>query len=259
MIMLLTCSNFPDELSGNDELREFKLSGSDCTSPLRCQSTPPWTDTVRMQETPVPAASAVSQRPMTPHIPLPRSQDSNSSLSTMSAPLFTEDRCSSISDDDVEVCHAEVMLINRQNEPNKTFTTHSTGGRPTSMPSTMDYTTQGDPNQVTPPVYINTAQATVQNQFFHTNNFFIPECSNRHIHEIRDKVFHAGYLENGNNVYLLEVLALKDMLHTSKFLMDEMSGQFYTIYGNTYQRMSTKPMLEQSWGTGELIDQLAAI
>ena len=48
------------------------------------------------------------------------------------------------------------------------------------------------------------------------------------------------------------------MLHTSRFLMDEMSGQFYAVYGNTYQRLSTKPMLEQTWGTGELIDQLAA-
>ena len=202
------------------------------TSPLRCQSTPPQTDTVRMRETPVPEVPATSQRPMTPCLPLPRSQDSYSSLSTISIPLFTEDRCSSISDDDVD---AEVMLINRQNKPNQTFTTHSTGGRPTSMPSTMDYTTQGDPNQVTPPVYINTAQATVQNQFFCTNNFFIPDGSNKCIHEIRDKVFHAGYLENGNNAYLLELPGLKDMLHTSKFLMDEMSHQFYAIYGNTYQ------------------------
>ena len=126
------------------------------------------------------------------------------------------------------------------------------------MLSTMDYTTQGDPNQVTPPVYINTAQATAQNYFFHTNNFFIPDGSNRCIHEIRVKVFHARYLVNRNNAYLLELLGLKDMLHTSKFLMDEMSAQFYAVYGNTYQRMSTKPMLEQSWGTGELIDQLAA-
>ena len=39
--------------------------------------------------------------------------------------------------------------------------------------------------------------------------------------------------------------------------MDEMSGQFYTVYGNSYQRMSTKPMLKQAWATGELIDQLA--
>ena len=48
------------------------------------------------------------------------------------------------------------------------------------------------------------------------------------------------------------------MLHTSKFIMDEMSGQFYTVYGNTYQQMSTKLMLEHFWGIGELIDQLAA-
>ena len=176
----------------------------------------------------------------------------------MSASLFTEDRCSSSSDDDVEVCNAEVMLINRQNRPNQTFTNHSTGGRPTSTPTTMDYTTQGDPNQVTPPTYINMAQATAQNQFFRTNNFFIPDGSNRCIHEILDKVFHARYLENGNNAYLLELLALKDMLHTSKFLIDETSGQFYAVYGNTYQHMSTRPMLEQTWGTREQIDQLAA-
>ena len=136
---------------------------------------------------------------------------------------------------------------------------HSTGGRPTSTPTTMDYTTQGDPNQVAPPTYINTAQATAQNQFFHTNNFFIPDGSNRRIHEIGDKVFHTGYLENGNNAYLLELPGLKEMLHTSRFLMDEMSGQFYAVYGNTYQCMSTKPMLEQTWGTGELIDQLAVM
>ena len=120
----------------------------------------------------------------------------------------------------------------------------------------MDYTTQDDPNQV-PPVYINTAQATTQNQLFCTNNFFVLDGSNRHIHKIKEKVFHARYLENGNDAYLLELPGLKDMLHTSKFIMDEMSGQFYAIYGNTYQRMSTKPMLEHSWGTGELIDQLA--
>ena len=83
------------------------------TSPLRCQSTPPQTGTVRMWETPVPTVSAASQRLMTPHIPLPRSQGSNTSLSTMSAPLFTEDRCSSISNDDIKTCDSEVMLINR--------------------------------------------------------------------------------------------------------------------------------------------------
>ena len=47
------------------------------------------------------------------------------------------------------------------------------------------------------------------------------------------------------------------MLNMWKFLMDEMSGQFYAVYGNSYQRMSMKPMLQQAWATGELIDQLA--
>ena len=212
-----------------------------------------------MQKTPVPSVPATSHRPLTPRIPLPRLQDSSSSLSQMSVPLFTEDRCSSSSDDDMEVYDAEVTLINRQNRPTQTFMNHSTGGRLTSMPTTMDYTTQGDPNQVTPPTYINTAQATAQNQFFHTNNFYILDGSNRCIHNIRDKVFHARYLENGNNAYFLELPGLKDMLHTSRFLIDEMSGQFYAVYGNTYQCMSTKPMLEQTWGTGELIDQLTVM
>ena len=228
------------------------------TSPLRCQSTPPQTNTIKMRKTPVPAVPTASHRPLTPHLPLPKSQDSSSNLSQMSAPLFTEDRCCSSSYDDLEVCHAEITLINRWNRPNQTFTHHSTGGRPTSTPTIMDYTTQGDPNQVAPPKYINTA-ATVQNHFFCTNNFFIPDGSNRRIHEIWDRVFHTRYLENGNNAYLLELPGLKDMLHTNRFLMDEMSGQFYAVYGNTYQHMSTKPMLEQTWGTGELINQLAVM
>ena len=76
---------------------------------------------------------------------------------------------------------------------------------------------------------------TTKTQFLGTNNFFIPDGSNRHIHDIHDKVFHAGYLENGNNAYLLELPGLEEMLHTQKFLMDEMSGQFYAVYGNSYQ------------------------
>ena len=157
------------------------------------------------------------------------------------------------------MCDAEITQINRQNELSPASTPNLMTERPTSTPTTMDYMTQGDPNQVAPPTYINTAQATAQNQFLRTNNFFIPDGSNRCIHQIHDKVFCTGYLENGNNAYLLDLPGLKEMLHTSRFLMDEMSGQFYAVYGNTYQCMSSKPMLEQTWGTGELIDQLAAM
>ena len=163
-----------------------------------------------------------------------------------------EDRCSSISEEELEVA-TEVALINQRNRSNRTFTHNSTRGRPTSMPTTTYYTTQGDPNQVAPttPLNILTPTNTI-NQFSGTNNFFIPDGSNRCIHDIHDKVFHAGYLENGNNTYLMELPGLEDMWHTHKFLMDEMSGQFYMVYGNSYQSM-----LIQAWETGELINQLA--
>ena len=122
----------------------------------RCQSTPPQADAVRMWETPVPTVPSTPQRPLTLHILLPKSQDSGSYLSQMSAPLFTEDRYSSSSKDDLAVCNAEITQINRQNEPSQAFTPNLTTGRPTSTPSTMDYTTQGNPNQVAPSTLINT-------------------------------------------------------------------------------------------------------
>ena len=106
-----------------------------------------------------------------------------------------------------------------------------------STPTTTDYTTQGDPNQAASPTPTK-----------------VYWC----IHDIQDKVFHAGYLENGKNAYLLHLPKLQDMLHTSQFLMDETLGECYAIYGNTYQKMSTKPMLKEKLGPGELINQLAA-
>ena len=122
----------------------------------RCRSTPPQADAVRMWETPVPTVPPAPQRPLTPCIPLPKSQASSSYLSQMSAPLFTEDRYSSSSKDVLAVCDAEITQINRQNELSQAFTPNLTTRRPTSTPITMDYTTQGDPNQVAPSTHINT-------------------------------------------------------------------------------------------------------
>ena len=115
--------------------------------------------------------------------------------------------------------------------------------------------TQGDPDAS--PSASDVFRPTTHNQFLNTNNFFVPDGSNRRIHQIPNKVFQAGYLENGNNAYLLELPALEKMLNTWKFLMEEMSGQFCTVYGNSYQRMPTKPMLQQTWATRDLIDELA--
>ena len=136
---------------------------------------------------------------------------------------------------------------------NSMFSNHQ-AKRPTSTPTTSDYTTQGDPDASRNLFRSN----DISDEFLGTNNFFVPDGSNRWIHQIDNKVFHAGYLENSNNAYLLELPALENMLNTHKFLMDEMSGQFYAVYGNSYQRMSTKPMLRQAWAMGDLIDELAA-
>ena len=134
------------------------------TSSLRCQSTPPQTGTIRMQETTVPAVPVAPQKLTTPRIPLPTSPNSGSHLSQLSAPHFTEDRCSSTPEEELEV-DTEVTLINRRNKPNRMFTHNSTTGRPMSTPTTMDYTTQGDPNQVTPSTPLMFMSTTIKTNF----------------------------------------------------------------------------------------------
>ena len=179
-------------------------------------------------------------RPRTPPMPLPTSPAS--SLHS-SAPLFQEDGYSSTSEEESEVTHSG---------SNGTFSNQH-AKRITSTPTPSYCTTQGDPDTSPSSLF---KPNDINDEFLGTNNFFMPDGSNRQIHHMHNKVFHAGYLENGNNAYLLELPSLKNMLNTRKFLMDEMSGQFYAVYGNSYQKMSTKPMLQQAWATGELIDEL---
>ena len=188
-----------------------------------------------------------SHRPLTPCMPLPTSPTSSSHSS---APLFKEDKYSSTSEEESE--EEEVTFIHGKS--NGMFLNHQSE-RPTSTPTTSDYTTQGDPDASPSNLFRSN---DISDEFLGTNNFFMPDGSNRRIHQIDNKVFHAGYLENGNNAYLLELPALENMLNTCKFLMDEMLGQFYAVYRNSYQRMSMKPMLRQAWATGDLIDELAA-
>ena len=39
--------------------------------------------------------------------------------------------------------------------------------------------------------------------------------------------------------------------------MDEVTGQFYAVFGNSYQHMCTIPRLTHTWKPGQLIDELA--
>ena len=203
---------------------------------------PQATSAERMEAT-APMLPPGPHRPLMPRMPLPASPTSSS---WSSAPLFKEDKYSLTSEEESEA-DAEVTFVHSRSHHSGTFANNQTE-RPSSTPTTSDFTTQGDPDAS--PSTSNLFRSTVTNgEFLGTNNFFMPDGSNRRIHQIDNKVFHAGYLENGNNAYLLELPALEKMLNTRKVLMDEMSGQFYTVYGNSYQWMPTKPMLQQAWAT----------
>ena len=203
-----------------------------------------------MQETPVPTAPSTLPRPLMPRVQLPNSQFSGSHLSQLSGPLFTEDRYSTSSGDDQEACDAEVDCITHHKTP-EASTVPITPDRPTPTPATVDYSTQGDPNPAAP------QNEHIPEESHGTNNYFIPDGTDCHIHNIQEKTFLPGHLENRNNAYLVELLDLKEMLRTERFLMDKMSGQFYAIYGNSYQCMSTRPRLNAPWEKAELLDELA--
>ena len=208
-------------------------------------------------------ACTVPQSPIgrvgTPQVPLHAiSQESGSHLSQMSAPLFTEDRYSTSTDNDQESCDVEVSKITRWRTPPQVTTVVMSPKRPALTLSMVDYSTLGDPNQIAPQgnhkYTHNNPTTAIQN----TNTYFIPDGSNRHIHDIQDKILHIGILENGHNAYLVELPDLKSLLRTSRYLMDEITGQFYVVYGSSYQHMCTIPRLLHTLEPGQLIDELAA-
>ena len=221
------------------------------TTEDRAQPMPPQAYASRMQETPVPTAPSALPRPLTPRVQLPNSQFSGSHLSQLSSPLFTEDRYSTSSGSDQESCDAEVDHITHHKTPSKASTIPILPGRPTPTPDMVDYSTQGDPDEVAP------WNKHIPKEFHGTKNYLIPDGTDCRIHDIQKKTFLSGYLENGNNAYLVELPDLKEMLRTERFLMDKMSGQFYAIYGNSYQCMSTHPRLDAPWEKAELLDELA--
>ena len=113
--------------------------------------------------------------------------------------------------------------------------------RTTSTLATVDYSTQGDQDQEPQPQ--NNDYMSQNANLQSTNNFLIPDATNRCIHNLHNKTFHPVLLENGHNAYLVDLSDLKPLLRTSRYLMDETTGQFYAVYGNSYQHMCTIPRL----------------
>ena len=118
-------------------------------------------------ETTAPMLPPGPHRPLTPRMPLCASPTSSS---WSSAPLFKEDKYSSTSEEESEA-DAEVTFIHGRNQPNGTFANNQTE-RPASTPTTADYTTH---------LFRSTA---TDDEFLGTNNFFVPDGSDRRIHQI---------------------------------------------------------------------------
>ena len=124
-------------------------------------------------------------RPLTPRMPLPASPASSLNSST---PLFQEEGYSSTSEEESEV----TFTYGRCNG-----TSPNQHAKRSFTPTPSDYTTQGDPN-ASPSG--SSRSHDITNEFLGTNNFSVPDGSNRLIHQIQNKVFHAGYLDNGKTM-----------------------------------------------------------
>ena len=109
-------------------------------------------------------------QPLMPRMPLPASPAS--SLHS-SAPLFKEDKYNSTLEEESE--EDKVTFIHGKS--NGTFSNHQ-AKRPTSTPTTSDYTTQGDPDASPSNLFKSN---DMSDEFLGTNNFFMPDGSNRRI------------------------------------------------------------------------------
>ena len=179
---------------------------------------------MHQQQVPAHAVPPSPARVGTPQVPFQTlSQNSGSHLSQLSAPLFTEDRYSTSTDDDQENSDAEVSKITKQRTPSQATTIVMSPKRPVLTPSTVDYSTQGDRDQVAPKANHEYSQNNPTTAIQNTNNYLIPDGSYRCIHDLQDKTLHTGILENGHNAYLVELPDLKSLLCTSRYLMDEVT------------------------------------
>ena len=149
---------------GGKDQQQRMLTQTPTQSPLA-------TSAERMEAT-TPMLSLGPHRPLTPCVPLPTSPISSS---MSSAPLFKEDKYSSTSEEESEV-EAEVTFLHNRSCPSGMFANDQTE-RPTSTPTTSDYMTQGDPDAS--PSASNLFRSTTNNEVLNTNNFFVPDGSNR--------------------------------------------------------------------------------
>ena len=185
-----------------------------------------------------------------PQVPLQNTQASSSHISPMSSPLFTEDRLSTSSKQ--EICDQEVTTIIHENTPTRS-PAHTIPSRPGSI-ATVDYSTQGDPDQSAHSLIMGLAHE--QTSILNTCNYLLPDGTGRRILDISISERKPLILENGHAAYQIQLEALEPVLETSTYLLDRLTGQFHVVYDDGYRQMATTPMLLSTWCEGQLVDEL---
>ena len=171
-------------------------------------------------------------------------------ISPISGLLFTEDRLSTSSEQ--EICDQEVTTINHENTPTKS-TAHTIPSRPGST-ATVDYSTQGDPDQSGDSLVMGLVHE--QTSILSTRNYLLLDGTGRRILDILISKRKPFVLENGHAAYQIQLETLEPVFETSTYLLDRITGQFHTVYDDGYRTMATTPMLLSTWCEGQLVDKL---
>ena len=176
-------------------------------------------------------------------------QDSGSHMSQMSSPLFTEDRLSTSSSSDQEMCDQEVRNITRTHIPSETSTLVMSS-RPGSS-ATVDDSTQRDPDQ---PAYSPlSGLACDQQLILNTLNYLLPDGSRRRIYDLPASQCQPFMLGNGHAAYQIKLENMKALLETNTFLMDRLTSQFHAVYEDGYRQMATTLKLLHLWRRRQLM------
>ena len=223
-------------------------SAAPATSPAaRTESTTP--PATGLAQTPATHADLLS-RMSSPQVPLQNTQSPTSHVSSISGPLFMEDRLSTSSEQ--EICDQEVTTIIRENTPTRSpaHTIPSTLG----SIATVDYSTQGDPDQSGHLLVMELV--CEQTSILNTHNYLLPDGTGRRILDILISERKPFVLENGHAAYQIQLETLEPVLETSTYLLDRLTRQFHAVYDDGYRTMATTPMLLSTWREGQLVDEL---
>ena len=82
-----------------------------------------------------------------------------------------------------------------------------------------------------------------QQLIINTQNYLLPDGSERRIYDLPASQHQPFILGNGHAAYQIELENLESILETNTFLMDRLTDQIHAVYEDGYRQMPTTPQL----------------